>query len=66
MITPPKCFLRKCKHYVGIQWMGSRESTERPVCPAFPEGIPDEIAYGDNLHEEPLPEQDNNIVFEEA
>lgn len=26
--------------------------------------IPDEIAYGNNLHKEPLSEQDNDIVFE--
>lgn len=33
-------------------------------CNAFPEGIPDEIAYGDNLHLVPLENQGNDIVFE--
>ncbi len=33
-------------------------------CPAFPNGIPDEILNGNNDHSKPLPEQDNDIVFE--
>lgn len=33
-------------------------------CMAFPNGIPDEIMHGENQHSEPLPEQDNEIVFE--
>jgi len=33
-------------------------------CDAFPEGIPDEIVAGRNKHAKPLPEQDNNIVYE--
>jgi len=33
-------------------------------CAAFPNGIPDEIAYGDNTHSKKLPDQINNIVFE--
>jgi hypothetical protein len=33
---------------------------------SFPEGIPHEIAYGDNLHLVPLKNQGNDIVFEEA
>ena len=32
-------------------------------CVAFPKGIPIEILRGDNQHETPLPEQDNEIVF---
>ena len=31
----------------------------------FPEGIPREIAYGDNLHQKPLKNQKNDIVYEE-
>lgn len=34
-------------------------------CAAFPEGIPDEITSGENKHSEPLPDQENRIIFEE-
>jgi len=34
------------------------------TCLAFPEGIPEEILTGESDHTEPLPEQDNDIVFE--
>ena len=34
------------------------------VCNAFPKGIPDVILTGDNKHTEPLPQQENDIVFE--
>jgi hypothetical protein len=37
--------------------------SERVVCKAFPERIPDEIAYGDNLHLEPF-KGDNGIQYE--
>ena len=43
-----------CKHYnVGMS------------CIAFPNGIPEEILSGENDHTQPLPGQDNDIVFEE-
>lgn len=45
------CFL--CVHYWGDK-----------SCFAFPDGIPDEIIVGDNIHTKPLPNQDNEIVFE--
>lgn len=32
-------------------------------CEAFPEGIPDKILE-DNIHDNPIPGQDNEIVFE--
>ena len=38
--------------------------TETNSCKAFPKGIPVKIAYGDNLHKEPLKNQKNNIVFQ--
>lgn len=34
-------------------------------CDAFPDGIPDEITSGFNEHSEPLPNQGNDIVFEQ-
>ena len=45
------CFI--CKHFDVING-----------CKAFPDGIPDEITSGENEHRAPLPEQDNDIVFE--
>ena len=45
------CF--KCKHWRGI--LGG--------CNAFDE-IPDEITSGENKHSKPLPEQENDLVFE--
>ena len=33
-------------------------------CDAFPDGIPAQITSGKNQHSKPLPNQENNIVFE--
>jgi hypothetical protein len=33
------------------------------TCMAFPEGIPEVILKGVNIHSKPLPEQGNDIVF---
>jgi len=37
--------------------------TGKPTCNAFPEGIPQEILSGKLIHNNPLPEQKNNIVL---
>ena len=63
MILEPRCSERSCKHYLGIIQPDNTEMTETCNCNAFPEGIPEEIAYGDNLHLEPLPEQKNEIFY---
>lgn len=39
----PECFRRKCKHFVGI-------TKGQYVCTAFPNRIPDDIAFGPSLH----------------
>lgn len=60
MLLKPRCFDRKCKHYTGVvQTRPGDESSERNVCPAFPEGIPYDIAYGSNPHREVHPEQED-------
>ena len=64
MMIAPKCFERGCKHYLGVEQPDGTEMTERNVCKAFPEGIPDVILSGKNLHTVPLAEQHNSIVFE--
>lgn len=43
----------ECKHYIIDR-----------TCNAFPDYIPDEIWEGKDDHSKPLPEQDNDIVFE--
>jgi hypothetical protein len=63
MIAPPECYFRKCIHYKGIKQSDRTESTEKPYCKAFPDGIPSEIAYGDNKHLKPYP-GDNGIQYE--
>jgi hypothetical protein len=34
------------------------------ICPAFPEGIPNRIAYGDDPHLEVAPDQVGATVYE--
>ncbi len=65
MIVVSNCYNRKCKHFEGIIQPDGTEMTERAVCKAFPNGIPDEIAYGNNKHDKPYP-GDNGIQFEEV
>lgn len=64
MLPEPRCFTRNCVHYFGVKWLGPEENSEAHVCNAFPDGIPNEIAYGDNLHLKPFP-GDRGIQFEE-
>ena len=54
-INDPICF--KCKYFQDVNYPFG--------CKAFPEGIPDIILIGDDNHSKPLPEQNNDIVFEE-
>jgi hypothetical protein len=49
---------------MGVRWTGDDETTEVPFCAAYPNGIPNDIAYGNDKHEEIRSDQDNNIVFE--
>lgn len=63
MITQPNCSKRRCKHLLGVAEEAEDEETERPCCAAFPDGIPNEIAYGDNKHLTPYP-GDNGIQYE--
>jgi hypothetical protein len=52
----PICFF--CKHY--------KISNDKimEVCNAFPNGIPNDILSSENDHSKPLPEQQNDIIFE--
>ena len=66
MLMPPPCYVRGCKHYLGISQPDGTEATEIYVCEAFPDGIPKSIIMGKNAHERPLPKQKNKIVFEQG
>ena len=50
MLAEPNCHKRKCRHFQGVRWLGDEETSEVVYCDAFPEGIPGEIAYGDETH----------------
>lgn len=63
MLAEPNCSKRKCKHFAGVAQPDGTESSERVVCRAFPDKIPDDIAYGDNLHLKPV-KGDHGIQFE--
>jgi len=68
MLATPKCYTRKCKYFIGVKQDKDKkgrwsEITERNVCEAFPDRIPNEIAYGDNEHLKPLPGQKNEIIY---
>jgi len=63
MLPPSECQKRNCKHLGGFINEGEEEGMERVVCKAFPKGIPDEIAFGNNKHLKPFP-GDNGIQFE--
>ena len=60
----PKCYLRKCVHLIGMLQTDEEEATEVPNCLAFPNGIPDEIAYGNNLHKRRVKGQAGNFVYQ--
>lgn len=63
MLAEPHCFTRLCRHFRGVAQPDGTEMTERVVCKAFPDGIPDEIAYGSNPHTKPFP-GDRGVQFE--
>jgi hypothetical protein len=63
MLAEPRCWARSCKHYLGVKQAGQDETGEVNYCTAFPSGIPQPIAYGDNLHLEPYP-GDHGIQYE--
>lgn len=61
------CSPHMCKHlHKGeptFRWEDYPTDGEPPWCRAFPGGIPDEIAHGNNPHTEPYP-GDHGIQFE--
>ena len=66
MLAPCNCSKRECRWYVGIIQPDGTEMSETNFCGAFPEGIPEDIAYGDNLHEAIQDNQKKEYVYEKA
>lgn len=64
MIAEPKCSERGCIHLTGVIQPDGTELSERPCCNAFPLGIPDEIAYGDNKHMKEVEGQIKGYVYD--
>lgn len=66
MIQEPKCFTRGCRWFIGVKKLKKGdESSEVVICAAFKKGIPNDIAYGDNLHLSKREDQSGNYTFEE-
>ena len=66
MLREPSCYTRGCMHYTGVIQPDGTEMTERNACKAFPEGIPDTIAYGSNKHTKVMKNQEGDYVFTKA
>lgn len=66
MIQEPNCFTRNCTHFRGVIQPDGTELTERPCCAAYPNGIPDDIAYGKDKHLKVRKDQNNDIIFEKV
>jgi hypothetical protein len=64
MLPEPNCSKRNCKWFLGVLQVNEDEWGEVSYCSAFPGGIPDEIAYGKNLHLKPIAGQVGDIIFE--
>ena len=70
MIAPGACCERSCKHY---KYFSEAEETEEEdsqfgpeVCRAYPDGIPDRIVSGEDLHATVQPDQDGMLVYEQG
>ena len=64
MLHEPICWTRNCKHYLGVIQPDGTEATEVNNCEAFLDGIPKDIAYGNNKHLKVLSNQKNDIIYE--
>jgi len=66
MISESVCGQRKCRFYQGVKDLDEEigEPSEAHVCDAYPDGIPDVIVDGEDLHDKVRSDQNNDIVFE--
>lgn len=63
MLHIPKCASRDCIHFLGVRQVERAEEGEFLYCTAYPDGIPDDIAYGEDLHLHVRADQTNMIIF---
>ncbi len=63
MLEEPECHKRKCIHFHGVKQPDGTEMSEVVYCKAFPDGIPEDIAYGGNGHTEKHKDQVGAFVF---
>ena len=66
MLAEPRCRERACVHFRGVLQGADGELSERVVCAAYPNRIPDDVAYGTELHLVKRDDQDNDVVYEAA
>lgn len=64
MLAEPQCWIRKCKHFIGVIQPDGTEMIEINACNAYSEGIPNDIAYGKDKHFKPRLDQKNEIIYE--
>ena len=64
-IQEPKCSKRHCTWFSGAIKV-SDNPVPVNVCRAFPNGIPDDIAYGGNKHSEVIEGQEGGFVFKKG
>ena len=50
---------------MSVQCLACKHLGKPLTCKAFPKGIPKKILNGKVDHSKPIPDQDNDIVFEE-
>lgn len=63
MIKQSTCDKRDCEHYQGVNKANpDDESTEFHYCRAYPEGIPDDISFGNKRHLQSYGD-DSGIIF---
>lgn len=70
MIAPGACYDRGCKHYRFFSYGEETEVEDSQfgpeVCRAYPDGIPDRIVDGEDLHATVQPDQDGTLVYEQG
>jgi hypothetical protein len=60
VLNKPRCYERRCKHFVGVRAPDDSETGEVPVCFAFPDGMHVAAWTGDGgvRYEELGPDED--------
>lgn len=67
MMPQPNCDKRKCRFFRGLKYLdGKSEDTEVVYCDAYPKGIPNDIAYGDDKHLTVREDQNNDITYKQS